>query len=124
MSETEEHPKKPDTPKAHEGVPRQALSGGGTEVRAGSDEGGSAYGDDREDEEEAAAAPKAPRAASRTRPPSRPPRRPRKRPSPPRMARRAPTPPRPVNNTGEPRPVKRGEGVEGQPGDDVDAASG
>lgn len=124
MSETEEHPKKPDTPKAHEGVPRQALSGGGTEVRAGSEEGGSAYGDDREDEEEAAAAPKAPEGGFKD-----------KAAEPAAETSEEKTFASPdgetgadatetVNNTGEPRPVKRGEGVEGQPGDDVDAASG
>ena len=48
MSEKPDPDVKPDAPK---GPPKQALSGGGFE-HAGSDEGGSAYGDDREDEPE------------------------------------------------------------------------
>lgn len=95
---------------AHPGAPRQALSGGGFE-HAGSDEGGSAYGDDREDEE--AAAPQPSEGGFKN-------------------AAAAPAPAEPadgasieaVTNTGEPRPVKNGEGVEGRPGDDVDAATG
>lgn len=94
------------------GAPKQALSGGGFE-HAGSDEGGSAYGDDREDDAEAAVAPQPSEGGFKD-------------------AATTPAPPEPadgastesVNNTGEPRPVKNGEGVEGQPGDDVDAASG
>lgn len=98
---------------AHPGAPKQALSGGGSETRAGSDDGGSAYGDDREDDEEAAAAPQPSEGGFKD-------------------AATTPAPAEPadgasveaVNNTGEPRPVKNGEGIEGQPGDDVDAATG
>ena len=97
----------------HPGAPKQALSGGGTETHAGSDEGGSAYGDDREDEEDVAAAPQPSEGGCKD-------------------AASTPAPAEPaegasveaVNNTGEPRPVKNGQGVEGQPGDDVDAATG
>lgn len=52
-------PAAPDLAKAkaaHPGAPKQALSGGGSETHAGSNEGGSAYGDDREDEDAAAPA--------------------------------------------------------------------
>lgn len=38
-------------PQPKPGVPKQALAGGGSETQAGSDEGGSAYGDDREDDD-------------------------------------------------------------------------
>lgn len=103
---------------AQPGVPKQALSGGGFE-HAGSDEGGSAYGDDREDE----ADPKAPEggftdaAAPATQPAE-------EKTFAPDGEDGAGASTEAVTNTGEPRPVKNGEGVEGQPGDDVDAATG
>ncbi len=110
-----DQPDAPDLSKdkaAHPGAPKQALSGGGFEY-AGSDEGGSAYGDDREDKDEAPAAPQPSEGGFKN-------------------AAAAPAPAEPadgasieaVNNTGEPRPVKNGEGVEGRPGDDVDASTG
>ena len=116
---------KPDQTPAPKGPPKQALSGGGFE-HAGSDEGGSAYGDDREDEAE----PKAPEGgfkadtAEETAAPEKPSDEEKTFASPDGQegAREAST--ESVNNTGEPRPVKNREGVEGQPGDDVDAASG
>ena len=128
MSENQERHKKPDTPNVDEGAPKQALSGGGFEP-AGSTEGGSAYGDDREDAvhdapetpeggfkadtaEESAAAPGKPPGEEKT----------FASPDGQEGSREAAT--ESVNNTGEPRPVKNREGVEGQPGDDVDAASG
>ncbi len=116
MTDERERPDvQPDLSKdksAHPGPPKQALSGGGFE-HAGSDEGGSAYGDDREDDDDAAPAPQAPEGGFKD-------------------AAATPAPAEPadgasteaVTNTGEPRPVKNGEGVEGQPGDDVDAATG
>lgn len=117
MTDERERPDvQPDLSKAkpaHPGVPKQALSGGGFE-HAGSDQGGSAYGDDREDNEEAAAAPSP-------------------APAEPAEEKAIATADGPdaagasteaVTNTGEPRPVLNGEGVEGQPGDDVDAATG
>lgn len=119
MTDERERPDvQPDLSKAkpaHPGVPKQALSGGGFE-HAGSDQGGSAYGDDREDNEEAAAAPS-----------------PAPAPAEPAEEKAIATADGPdaagasteaVTNTGEPRPVLNGEGVEGQPGDDVDAATG
>ena len=45
MSENEERHNKPDTPNVDQGAPKQAISGGGSETRAGSDAGGSASGD-------------------------------------------------------------------------------
>ena len=104
----------PPRPAARPGPPDQALSGGGSETRAGSSEGGSAYGDDREDESgpaqglEAGLGGLAGDAAGAA-------------------AGDEAEPPRPseaVNNTGEPRPVKNRRALEAAPGDDVDAASG
>jgi hypothetical protein len=125
MSETRDRPDvQPDKP-IHPGAPKQALSGGGSETHAGSDEGGSAYGDDREDPEEAKAAPKAPEggfkdaaAAPDAKPAEE------KTFAAPDGEEGAGAATEAVTNTGEPRPVKKGEGVEGQPGDDVDAATG
>ena len=101
---------RPDVQPTHPGAPKQALSGSGFE-HAGSDEGGSAYGDDREDDDKAAPQPSEGgfKDAATT-------------PAPAEPANGDPV--EAVNNTGEPRPVLNGEGVEGQPGDDVDAATG
>jgi hypothetical protein len=100
---------RPDIRPTHPGAPRQALSGGGSETHAGSDEGGSAYGDDREDVAEPQTSEGGFKDAAAAH-------------APPEPADAAST--ESVNNTGEPRPVLNGEGDEGQPGDDVDAATG
>lgn len=118
----------PTTPEPAKGPPKQALSGGGFE-HAGSDEGGSAYGDDREDAPEPEATePQAPEGgfkadtATEATPDQPSEEKTFASPDGQEDAREAST--ESVNNTGEPRPVKNREGVEGQPGDDVDAASG
>jgi hypothetical protein len=107
------------------GAPEQALSGGGSDTRAGSEEGGSAYGDDREDDEiaarqetlgglkgdaagAAAGAEAAEEAKSFTDPAGEEP------------SGATET----VTNTGEPRQMKHRDSIEATPGDDVDAASG
>lgn len=128
MPENEDRHAKTDAPDtADEGVPKQALSGGGFEP-AGSAEGGSAYGDDREDAlHEAPETPQgdfkadtAEEVAAGTEPPAE-----EKRFASPDGQEGSPSgSTETVNNTGEPRPVKNGEGVEGQAGGEADAATG
>lgn len=123
MSEKPDTDVKPAQPDAPKGPPKQALSGGGFE-HAGSDEGGSAYGDDREDAPE----PQAPEGGFKSastddgQPATVTEEKTFAAPDGQEGGREAAT--ETVNNTGEPRPVKNREGVEGQPGDDVDAPSG
>ena len=115
MAENQERHNKPDTPNVDEGAPKQALSGGGSETRAGSEQGGSASGAEPEPPEggfKPAPADEAPEAAA----------------EPPSFAapdgEAAAESQASVNNTGEPEPARRVEGVEGRPDDDVDAATG
>ena len=121
MSENQERHKKPDTPNIDEGAPKQALSGGGFE-HAGSAQGGSAPGDEREDPKHPEGGFKA--STTEETAPSTTPAEEKTFASPDGQegGREAST--ESVNNTGEPRPVKNAEGVEGQPGDDVGAATG
>jgi hypothetical protein len=95
--------------------PRQALSGGGSDTHAGSDEGGSADGDDREDEAEPAVEGGLKDAATAK----------------PAEDKTFAAPDgdqgeatQTVVNTGEPRPMNHRQSIENTPGDDVDAASG
>lgn len=126
MSENQERHKKPDAPNVEDGAPRQALSGGGFEP-AGSAEGGSAYGDGREDAIHEAPAPPeggfradTAEAADGAGPAAE-----EKSFAAPDGQEGAPgASTQAVTNTGEPQPVKNGEGVEGQPGGEVDAATG
>lgn len=126
MSGKQEHPASPEAPAPGEKSPRQALSGGGFEP-AGSSEGGSAYGDDREDAlHEALEAPEggfkadtqgetAPDAPGEKRTFAAPDG---------ETDGREGAATEAVTNTGEPHPVKNRESVEGQPGDEADAATG
>jgi len=126
MSGNQERHNKPEAPNHEEGAPKQALSGGGFEP-AGSSEGGSAYGDDREDaEREAPAVPeggfRADTQADSETPGAPDEKRTFASPDGQEGSRKAAT--ETVTNTGEPRPVRNGGGVEGQPGDEADAATG
>jgi hypothetical protein len=117
----DKHDAQPPEATPAKGRPDHALSGGGSDTRAGSEEGGSAYGDDREDDEaavrqetlgglkDAAAtgAEAAEEAKSFTDP-----------------AGEEPSATVSVPHPGQPRPIKNRESIEATPGDDVDAASG
>lgn len=135
MSENQERHRKPDTPSVEEGAPKQALSGGGSETQAGSAEGGSAYGDDREDAAREAPDREAPEgetpegglkadAAEETAAPVAPPPEDKTFASPDGQEGPNQAAGESIVNTGEPRPAKNREGVEGRPGDDVDASTG
>ncbi len=118
MSEHQERHNKPDQPSEDEGAPRQALSGGGSETRAGSPSGGSAPGDEPDEPEEPEGGFRAsPEAADAG-----------------RVDGETPSFTSPdgaedgsgdlVNNTGEPRQMKNRADIERAAGDDVDAATG
>lgn len=113
MSENPERQDRPAVPA--DGAPKQALSGGGSEIRAGSAQGGSASG----------AEPEAPEGGFKPSPEEADP---QAAPEPASFAspegEGATESQAAVNNTGEPDAAARKEGVEGRPDDDVDAATG